>query len=129
MIILAVVLAEFGIETLSVPSLAVASAITVKVPPPSVDNKISTLLQCASVPFTVHVIVDAILPVKVSPPFGAVTANGPVLATVIFIKSFVTRPKVGLLSLTAKEKFKSLAAQGNFSQSIVLLFPAKTSVY
>lgn len=76
-----------GTVITSEPSFGVAAANTsVKVFPPSVDNKIFTLAQFtepAFVPFTLQVTVALVPASQVSAVFGEVTANGPeVLVTV-----------------------------------------------
>jgi hypothetical protein len=86
--ILAVVVATFGIVTVSVPSFGVLAESTVgKVVPPSVDKDIFTLAQLTGapvVPATFHVMVWEEPPIHVTFVLGDVTRNGPeVLLTVI----------------------------------------------
>ena len=138
--ILLVVPGVDGTVITCVPSLAVAAANTVgKVFPPSVDNKIFTLLQLtglAVVLFTFHVTVAAPPPLHVIFVFGEVTWKGPeVLLTVTTTSVNAVWPTAtgtlelnGWLSLTVSLKFNVLETELNASMLVPASPPGKGGV-
>ena len=92
----AVVVNELGITTASEPSFAVLAASTVGyVRPPSVDRLIFTLavlIGAMSVLALSHVTVCTEPGGYVTPVFGAVTRNGPVLAASVRVVSALLLP-------------------------------------
>ena len=116
----AVVVVILGMVTLCVPSLGVLASSVVKVAPPSVVNRMFTLAQligAAVVPATSQVTVWVEPPLYVTAVLGEVTANGPVLATVVTVlEASPVQPAVAKLSRTVTRKFMLRATEGNSSQ-------------
>ena len=94
-------------ETSADPLFAVSARSSVgKVKPPSVDIRtltVAALTRTPLVPPTFHVTV--VEPERLSPPFGAVSANGPAApATLTTVSSVLTPPPAAELSRTVARK-------------------------
>ena len=97
-LIRAVVVGVFGISNSSLPSFAVLARRTVgNVFPPSVDNEILTFAAFTGgdeLLATFHVTVWNALPGNDTFVFGAVIANGPLLASIVTLEVAVLMPPV-----------------------------------
>ena len=122
-------LLDLDSETSADPSFAVLARSSVgKVKPPSVDIRMLTvaaLTGAPAVPPTFHVTV--VEPERLSPPFGAVSVNGPAApATLTTVSSVLTPPPAAELSRTVARKFIARevpVGTKNCDQHNALLFP------
>ena len=124
-IILLVVPGMFGIMMFWEPSFGVEASKTIgKVCPPSVDNKMSTLVQFTPfvlVPATDQLMVCEVPAAYETAVFWESIVNGPANpSTVIIMSSELLEPPPILLSLAVNRKFKVLATFGNTSEAISL---------